>query len=295
MTDIENEDPVLSRLKAGFNEMERAAEEHEKLRNSAPYQAEIEFLKNIVHNLIRTLHLSQMALSRAPANYSDSMLVYYFDDIAEAAITVKLAIENGALNPARRELRYMLEVAVNTAYVDEVKGDKFFDERVNFFKSKKVTKRNIDNISELPIRLLPDNKKEFMELVKNAWINASNYVHPTKRRMQEKLDYRQQGISLGLETLEMLRDIVAEVFEVFTIVLALVFETIGPSLTGDLLVDNLDKVDAWQFHKSQIMAVIDAEFDYKHERKHRLQNHIERREKRIVHRVFDTKTETGNT
>ncbi|QVK23304.1 hypothetical protein KHX94_00205 [Shewanella dokdonensis] len=65
------------------------------------------------------------------------LLPRHFDDIVEAALTAQLAVENGALNPARRELRYMLEVAVNVAYVDEIRAKDSFDERVAFYRGKK--------------------------------------------------------------------------------------------------------------------------------------------------------------
>ncbi|QVK23303.1 hypothetical protein KHX94_00200 [Shewanella dokdonensis] len=88
-----------------------------------------------------------------------------------------------------------------------------------------------------------------------------------------------------METIDMLRDIVSEVNEVCSIVVALTFETIGPSFTGDLLVDSLDEQDEWAFHANRYIALIDSHFDYKHERQGRLEEIHQRRENRIKYRV----------
>jgi len=96
---------------------------------------------------------------------------------------------------------------------------------------------------------------------------------------------REQGLSLGMETIDMLEDIVSEVNEVCSIVVALTFETIGPSFTGDLLVNSLDEQDEWAFHANGYIALIDTHFDYKHERQGRLEEIHQRRENRIKYPV----------
>ncbi|WP_162619765.1 hypothetical protein [Salinicola acroporae] len=98
-------------------------------------------------------------------------------------MTAQLAVENGALNPARRELRYMLEVAVNVAYVDEIRAKDSFDERVAFYRGKKVSKSNVDHVFELPLRLFGKQKNNFATSVRSAWVRASNYVHLTKEEL----------------------------------------------------------------------------------------------------------------
>lgn len=272
-------------MKNSMKEVEKKSTEHEKLRASKEYQSELGFLRRTVRDLIHTLRLCEVAATRWRDFGEKYLLPRHFDDIVEAALISLLAIENGALNPARRELRYMLEVAVNVAYVDEIKAMESFDERVTFYKGNKVKKSNVDHVFELPLRLFGEQKDNFAISVRSAWIRASNYVHLTKRRIDEKLRLRDDGISLGMETIEMLEDIVSEVNNVCSIVVALTFETIGPSFTGDLLVDCLDKQDEWAFHANSYIALIDSHFDYEHERQVRLEEIHQRREGRIKYRV----------
>ncbi len=259
----------------------RKAEEHEVLRNLPEYQEQLAFLKRTIFDLLKTLQLCAVAATRWEGFTYNNFFYRHLDDLAEAAVVAQLAIENGALNSARRELRFMLEVAVNTAFVDEVRSQGTFKERLDFYRGKKVNKSNVDHIKELPLRLLPNHKTQFASGVIKAWVDATNYVHLTKRRVDEKLELRAKGVELGLESIEMLKEVVDEVHEACSIVLILAFETIGPSFTGDLMVDNLDIMDEWAFHANGYIALIDANFDYKHERQHQLSEIAERRKMRL--------------
>jgi hypothetical protein len=176
----------------------------------------------------------------------------------------------------------MLEVAVNTAFVDEVASDGDAEARLAVFKGKGVKKQNVDHIRDLPLRMLADKREEFIDATRLAWVNSSNYVHLTKRRIDEKVKMRAEGIRLGFETAEMLAAVVQEVHDACSIVVVLAFETIGPSFTGDILVTGgLANDEDWPFHNSEFIAAVDSYFDYKHERQAALEGHITRRERRV--------------
>lgn len=283
------DDPLLSLIKESRDEAERKAKEHDELRSRHEYALELEFLRKTIHDLIQTLRLCSFAASRWNEFSEKYLLPRHLDDIVEAALSAQLSIENGALNPARRELRYMLEVIVNIAYVDEVRAKDTFDQRISYYRRKGVKKSNVDHVLDLPLRLLGNHKRTFAKSVQFAWVRASNYVHLTKRRIDEKLRLRDEGIVLGMETIEMLKEIVSEVHEACTIVVLLAFETIGPSFTGDLLVGSLDSNDSWTFHASEYVAIVDSYFDYKHERITRLEEHAARRKERV--KYYATATE----
>lgn len=284
ISNLGDKNPLISFIKESHGKADKKSKEHEALRNTEEYQFELAFLRRTIHDLIQTLRLCSFAASRWKEFSDNYLLPRHFDDIVEAAIAAQLAIENGALNPARRELRYMLEVSVNISFVDEVRAKDSFDERVSFYRGKRVNKSNVDHISKLPLRLLGDHKGLFAESVKSAWVRSSNYVHLTKKSMDEKLRLREQGIVLGMETTEMLKSIVSEMHEVCTCVVLLAFETIGPSFTGDLLVESLDEVDTWAFHASEFMAIVDSYFDYKSERKDKLEQIVKKRNERVKFR-----------
>jgi hypothetical protein len=276
------EDPLSSASMRSHAQHQKMAREHEKLRESPEYQAPLASLRQAVAGLFETLHLCERAATRW-STYGESYLFpRHKDDIGEAALAAQLAIENGALNPARRELRYMLEVAVNTAYVDEAARGLDLDGRISFLRSGRVNARNVDHVRDLPLRMLGGQRDAFIKATREAWVCASNYVHLSKRRIDEKVRLRAEGVGVGFETPQMLAAVANEVHGVCSIVVVLAFETIGPGFTGDILVTGgLDSREAWPFHKSSFIGAVDACFDDKRERQADLASHVARRERRI--------------
>ena len=234
-----------------------------------------------VAGLLRTLRICNLAASRW-AGYSDRFLFpRHQDDIGEAILVAQLAMENGGLNAARRELRHALEVAINTLYVDETAAAEDFDGKVKFFRGSKVDKANASHIRDLRLLMLGEDREAFVKVTHQAWVDLSNYVHLTKRRMDEKLRLRAEGIRLGVETPAMLARVADELHLVCCIVVVLAFESIGPSLTADVLVGCLDEDNTWPFHDNQFIVTVDSHFDYKHERQETLNEHALRRSQRV--------------
>ena len=262
-------------------ELQQKALAHQAIRSSVEYRAEMDYLTKTVQDFVRTLSLVISAASRWDKYQADYLLPRHFDDLIEAVLAAQLSIENGALKPARRELRYLLEVSVNLSIVDEVCAEKSLQERIDHYRSKRTNKANIDHIRDLPLRLLGDNRVSFEKSVLELWVKSTNYVHLTKQSMDEKIRLREQGITLGFETVAMLHETVAHVHDACSASVILAFESIGPSFTGDLLVGAIDEVDDWSFHASPFVAIVDSSFDYKHERKQRLEVHQQRRASRV--------------
>ncbi|MFM0500254.1 hypothetical protein [Paraburkholderia caffeinilytica] len=257
------------------------AKSQEELRASKEYQDQLEFLHKTMHDFSETLTDCAFTASRWEQYYGAFLFQRHLDDILEAANMVQLAVELGSLNSARRELRFILEVAVNTAYVDEERSADSFEERVKFYRGKSVSKQNVDQVKKISLDFLGNGRQKFAEHVVEAWVQASNYVHLTKRQVDEKLALRGQGVEKGFETLDMLKNVVDEVHEVCSIVIVLAFNSIGQRATGSLLVDHLDDIDDWAFHASGYVALVDAYYDQKNERQHKLLQHQERRKLRV--------------
>ncbi|HEY5803353.1 MAG TPA: hypothetical protein VIT90_06670 [Lysobacter sp.] len=281
MADLDPDDPVVKLVLQGLKERVERADAHEELRASPEYREILARTNRSVAGLLRTLHLCDLAASQWTEYSNEYLFPRHQDDIGEAILVAQLAIENGGLNAARRELRHALEVAVNTLYVDEAAAAEDLDGKVKFFRGKKVNKANADHIRDLRLRMLGEDREAFVLVTHQAWVDASNYVHLTKRRMDEKLRLRAEGVRLGLETPAMLASVADELHLVCCIVVILAFEGIGPSLTADILVGWLDADDTWPFHDNPFIAAVDSHFDYKHERQATLAEHALRRSKRI--------------
>lgn len=281
MPELDPEDPVIKAAMRVLKDRLDRMEVRETAISSAEYQKILARANRSVAGLLRTLHVCDLAASRWSWYSEQCVYPRHQDDIGEAILVAQLAMESGALNAARRELRHAIEVAVNTLYVDEVAREEDLDGKIKFFRGSKVNKSNAGHIRDLRLTMLGVDREAFVQVAHQAWVDASNYVHLTKRRMDEKLRLRAEGVHLGVETPEMLARVAEELHLVCCIVVVLTFESIGPDLTGDVLVGWLDADETWPFHDSQFIATVDSHFDYKDERQENLAMHALRRSGRL--------------
>jgi hypothetical protein len=273
-------DPILDILR----EQERAArersEQHEAVRASAPYQKQLERLGNVTHAFLGTLRVCAFAATRDPSLPEVSFFLRNLDDLSQSAVMSAFAFREGGLNSGRRELRFMLELSVQSLFVDKNMGKAPFEQRLVFFE-KKTKNTSVDHVKDLPLEMLGGSRENFVLDTVRAWSKASRYVHPTPQQLREKLDLRERGITPGCETVEQLQACVDELFNTESIILVLAFHAIGPSFTGDILVESFDGIDGWPFHSSGYVAAVDEFFDYKHERQASLADIKARRERRL--------------
>jgi hypothetical protein len=278
--DSDPENPILAMLSARVEELGRKTHQYEEVRSSEAYQDQPRRLEALVRGYHAALALGRLAATRDAQLHENSFFLSSLDDFGESAMAAVLAIREGGLNSARRELRFTLELATQASFVDQRMQDASFDKRVAFF-DRGVKHNSVDHIHDLNLEMLGPNREEFVSETVKAWVDATHYAHPTHRRLEEKLALRAAGITVGFETAEQLRSAVDNLFRAFTIVVVLAFHVLGAALTGDILVDGLDRDDEWPFHASKFVAAVDAAFDYKAERQVSLVAIRERRARRI--------------
>ncbi|HTR88028.1 MAG TPA: hypothetical protein VMI56_26330 [Reyranella sp.] len=275
-------DPLQEALRKIDIENEKKQSEHEKLRSTESYRAEIARLDACLHTFIGTLKLCMFAATRHDLLAHHSFFLRMLDEFGASAISASFSIREGTINSARRELRYMLELAVQALYVDQNTGTATFDKRLLFFeRNSNVKNSSVANIRDLSLVMLKEQQPVFHKYVVGAWAQATKYAHPTPQQITDNLALRERGIAIGFESTDQLRECINEVFRAETIVIALLFHALGPSFTGDLLVDCIDDQDGWPFHSSEFIAKIDEYFDYKFERKEKLEIIKERRLSRL--------------
>lgn len=273
-------DPIVAVLRAQGEELEKRRELHAALRATPDYQAQLARMRQFAIALADTLRLATMTATRAPGFVDESFFLRNTDDLAASAFMAAFAFEQGGLNAGRRELRFLLELAVQAAYVDESSGTADFATKVEIFDRRKRP-NSVDHVKDLKLPMLEDSRERFVRHVVRTWARASEYVHPTRRQLEEKLELRARGISPGFETADELRTCADALFHACSIVVVLAFHVVGPSFTGDLLVDGLDASDGWPFHANPFVAKVDGAFDYKSERQQRLVDVRTRREARV--------------
>jgi hypothetical protein len=193
--------------------------------------------------------------TRWPAYYDNTMTFRAMDDLVESAITARLAIDNGALNPARRELRFVLGSAINHLYVDErlLRGVSL-EIKLTSPRTKNIDTVKAANAIDLSIGAL--------------YGRLSQVVHPSPAQFRVRLARSAQGNYLGFESLDELREITDLQLEVYDIALACVFRSLEP-MTGEVFIEVLDDLLWWPFHHTPHCYRMSAMFNYKAERQNR--------------------------
>lgn len=104
---------------------------------------------------------------------------------------------------------------------------------------------------------------EFVRAVRSTFGSLSGYTHPSKRQFEERIRRVEVGQFIGFETTATLRAFNRVLFATYDLVLALIFEGIGPAFTGDLFEQLFVEDTLWKFHKGRYVRRVSRSFDHK--------------------------------
>lgn len=255
--------------------------EHQQILESEEYQSEARKLSKIFNDFIKMLIISWQMSMRFKDFVDNSLFMRSVDDLAQSAVAVCTLAKDGMRNSARREMRYMIELAIKSIYVDQQVYNLCFEEKLKYF-DQKIDSNSISPINKVSFSMFNrDLRDEFVCNLRRTYGIACTYVHPTVKQINERIELVDRGVVIGFETEVEMREINHEIYLVFSQLLVLVFHSIGSGFTGDIFVDWFDELRQWEYHKSKYIAAIDAYFDYKYERQHKLDYMKERRQNSI--------------
>lgn len=260
-----SEDPFVQ----AERDLEEQIREYEAVQKSGSYQSELAHLDRLTQDFLKGISAAVFAFTRYPDGHN-WLLQTFTDDFLESSVSVRALAREGVFNVGRREMRYMVEAAVKYVFVDQqVPGPASVAERIGVLgDTSKVTRSSVDQIDQIRLRMLPDEKK-FRDAVHSAFGNLSRYTHLSRTQLDERLRRADQGEYSGFENAATLGAFSRLLFQVYDLVLTLVFEGIGPSFTGDLFIQTFDDIQDWKYHKGRFVSQVSASFDYKAERQRR--------------------------
>ncbi len=244
----------------------------EKEQASDAYQHELQRLVHIHTDFLRALISCWTCATRIPDFVDRSMLMRSTDDIIESSVCIRRSVEECERNPARRELRYLLELAVKALFVDQSMPQSSFEQRLIFFNRKVNANAITPEVSQLSLYLVKETECQgIVSDLKAAYARACRYVHPSVKQIDERVELAKQDITIGYDNATELKKFNDEAFEVFSLVLLLVFHGLGPSTCGDLFEGIFSDWQDWAFHAHPHIIHIDEGYDYKFERQDRLE------------------------
>jgi hypothetical protein len=177
-----------------------------------------------------------------------------------------------------------MELAIKALFVDQSMPQSSFEDRLVFFKRRVSAAAITPEVRRISLDLIPDPVRQVVvsDLIA-AHAHASQYVHPSLKQIEERVQLAEQGVTIGYDNADELRKFNDEVFEVFALVLVLYLHGLG-SCSGDLFEGLFSDWPDWIFHTHRHIAKIDEGYDYKHERQGRLDALKQQRAERIVNR-----------
>ena len=266
MSEIETDGELCETV---AKDVARRIDEWQTTAASEQYQSQVRNTDKITSSFVEGIRAANFAFTRYP-EANNWLLHRFIDDFLESAIAIRVLAAQGVFNIGRRELRYLVEAAVKHVYVDQqLSGATPLKIRLSYLAdTTKVPRSSVKPVDQLTIRML-DKPKNLVDAVHNAFGALSGYTHLSTKQLEERLNRASRGEFVGFESARTLETFNKLLFRTYDVVLALIFEGIGPSFTGDLFVNIFDGQPNWRFHKGPLVGDISRFFDYKSERQAR--------------------------
>ena len=86
---------------------------------SPAYQSELKFIERMTSDIFILLRLCLMYSGRAGKYSENSLTIRSTDDLAQSVLAAWHLVQQGMINPVKRELRYIIESSVKYLYVDQ--------------------------------------------------------------------------------------------------------------------------------------------------------------------------------
>ena len=188
------------------------------------------------------------------------------DDLLESTFAASANVESGALNPAKRELRYILEQSVKYAFVDRKMQDQTIEKKLQFLEFRAV--ELVDSARDVALFVPELVKASLLRELGPLYGRLSEFVHPSHRLAEERVRHSTTGHYIGNHTIADVRDVIGLAELVFDISLLYCCQPLGPSLVGDVLLNSWEEAAWWPFHYTPYMRSLSDQYDYKCERQH---------------------------
>lgn len=251
-------------------------EAHEKLRESQPYQAAIKHLDRMVADYSRAINAIDLMAARHPSFFDSLITLRVKSHLVQSMLAAVLLVKVGMLDPARRELRFLVEASVKTLWLDKG-GDRGKDlpDAGNFDVASKVaalddfgSRKFKEIVSKLEFGLLSDDAATtYRQTATDLYSKLSTYTHVSAANVERDLTNFDRDQPFGFETVQDVEAIGKLAKRVLDLALASHFEAFDHGLVGDILVNVFDDEQRWLFRKTPLVGAVDRYFDYKAERR----------------------------
>ena len=239
--------------------------------NSVEYKNAWSQFQTMRNCLLHCLLFSYHNTIRDGISDKSNFFLRMVDDITQSTISIETLAKEGITNTCKRELRYLVELAIKATIITRANTKTDINEQIAEYKDL-LNSSNINPFNKLKLDYFNEqDEKEFKTEVKKTYGLLSNFTHASAEQISERISRALNGKSVGFEGVEELRDLNKLIEKVFSQVIVFIFNAVPQYVVGDYLVESNGDINNWYFKKSRYISLIDETFDYKHERQNKLE------------------------
>jgi hypothetical protein len=273
-------DPLLEALRNIGEQREQRVREHEALRATAAYKGALRQIDRYILDYGLGINAIELMATRHPPYFDELISLRIKPHLVQSMIAASHLIKEGLHDPARREMRFLVEASVKALWLDQGsprlpqsgQADRIPPPRTVAEKVAALDglgRERFDQVVEsLQFAMLDAPAGEqYRQAAKSLYGTLSTTTHVSSRNVQRDLSNFDKGKHFAFETVADVDAIARLLRQVLDLALASHFEAFDHALVGDLLEPPF--APGWSFLKTPLISAIDRHFDYKHERRTR--------------------------
>lgn len=276
MTD-ETDDP-MDRIRAIADRRRQRIDQHDQLREDPQFKAAMGRIDRLIMDYGLGLTVIDLMATRWPEFFEQLITLRVKQQFVESMVAAGQSIKEGLHNPARRELRFLLEASIKTLWLDTgspaingvaplaaVPGT--VDEKVAALDD--LGKERLGEvIDSLTFRLMDAAGAEtYRQTANSLYGRLSTHVHISSTVIGKDLKGFDKDRDFGFETVGDVNAMADLMRQVLDLALASHFEAFDAGLVGDMFVALFDDMDRWSFRKTPLVSAVSRQFDDKAEGK----------------------------
>ena len=117
--DVPGSDPLAETMRSIRKERQRRSDEHAALRASDAYQGAMRQVDRYIFDYGVGINAIELMATRNPAYFDDLISLRIKPHLVQSMIAASHMIQEGLHDPARREMRFLVEAAVKALWLDQ--------------------------------------------------------------------------------------------------------------------------------------------------------------------------------
>jgi hypothetical protein len=276
--DVPESDPLADMMRSILEDHQRRSDEHAVLRASDAYQGAMRQVDRSILDYGVGVNRIEFMVTRNPAFFDELISLRIKPHLVQSMIAASHMIKEGLHDPARREMRFLVEAAVKALWLDQGSPPLRRDEGAVPVLPPMTTAEKVpalDGLGRERFDQVVDSLRfgmldelasdEYRQTAKSLYGKLSTTTHVSSRNVEQGLANFDKGKHFAFETVADVNAIARLLRQVLDLALASHFEAFDHGLVGDVFEPHFDP--RWSFLKTPLVAAVDRHFDYKVERR----------------------------